>query len=230
LLVEEEAPFLNTYMYGETDCAGEGQSLTVLYCRWFRQDHHQLRALAEADDRIYRAGECLIIQHAVESDAGRWVCVANNTAGVERMDVVLHVTSPLNVVIQPSGQLTVDVGGKATFTCHVSGSSPHLPATRTWLKDGHVIGPGGETLVLDKVQREDAGMYQCLVRSEDDSAQSSVQLRLGGESLLKSVVTHYTLFMHSSYKSYPCNGPWRPISLRDVEAPTFSRQSPHRWR
>ncbi|XP_023724358.1 Down syndrome cell adhesion molecule-like protein Dscam2 isoform X2 [Cryptotermes secundus] len=150
--------------------------------RWFRQDHHQLRALAEADDRIYRAGECLIIQHVVESDAGRWVCVANNTAGVERMDVVLHVTSPLNVVIQPSGQLTVDVGGKATLTCHVSGSSPHLPATRTWLKDGHVVGPGGEALVLEKVQREDAGMYQCLVRSEDDSAQSSVQLRLGGES------------------------------------------------
>jgi hypothetical protein len=30
--------------------------------------------------------------------------------------------------------------------------------------------------------------------------------------------------------SYSCNRPWRPISLWDVEAPTFSRQSPHRWR
>jgi hypothetical protein len=29
---------------------------------------------------------------------------------------------------------------------------------------------------------------------------------------------------------YPCNRPWRPISLWDVEAPTFSRQSAHRWR
>jgi hypothetical protein len=113
------------------------------------------------------------------------VCVANNTAGVERMDVTLHVTSPLNVAIQPSGQLTVDVGGKAILTCLVSGTSPYLPATRTWLKDGHVIGPAGETLVLDKVQREDAGMYQCLVRSEDDSAESSVQLRLGGEPMCR---------------------------------------------
>jgi hypothetical protein len=28
----------------------------------------------------------------------------------------------------------------------------------------------------------------------------------------------------------PCNRPWSPIGLRDVEAPTFSRQSAHRWR
>jgi hypothetical protein len=29
---------------------------------------------------------------------------------------------------------------------------------------------------------------------------------------------------------YPRNRPWRPIGLWDVEAPTFSRQSAHRWR
>jgi hypothetical protein len=28
----------------------------------------------------------------------------------------------------------------------------------------------------------------------------------------------------------PCNRPWRSIGLWDVEAPTFSRQSDHRWR
>jgi hypothetical protein len=27
-----------------------------------------------------------------------------------------------------------------------------------------------------------------------------------------------------------CNSPWRPIGLWDVEDPTFSRQSAHRWR
>jgi hypothetical protein len=30
-------------------------------------------------------------------------------------------------------------------------------------------------------------------------------------------------------KSYPCGRPWRPIVLWDVKAPTFSRQSAHRW-
>jgi hypothetical protein len=28
---------------------------------------------------------------------------------------------------------------------------------------------------------------------------------------------------------YRCNRPWRPIGLWNVEAPTFSRQSAHRW-
>jgi hypothetical protein len=36
-------------------------------------------------------------------------------------------------------------------------------------------------------------------------------------------------FKLGSSKSCPCNGPWRPIGLSDVEAPTFSRQSAHRW-
>jgi hypothetical protein len=31
-------------------------------------------------------------------------------------------------------------------------------------------------------------------------------------------------------QSYSCNRPWRLIWLWDVEAPTFSRQSAHRWR
>jgi hypothetical protein len=31
-------------------------------------------------------------------------------------------------------------------------------------------------------------------------------------------------------QSYPCNKPWRSIVLWDVEAPTFSRHSAHRWR
>jgi hypothetical protein len=28
---------------------------------------------------------------------------------------------------------------------------------------------------------------------------------------------------------YPCNRPWSPIGLWDIEAPTFSRKSAHRW-
>jgi hypothetical protein len=31
-------------------------------------------------------------------------------------------------------------------------------------------------------------------------------------------------------KVVPVKGPWRAIGLWDVEAPTFSRQSAHRWR
>nr|CAD7442429.1 unnamed protein product [Timema bartmani] len=149
--------------------------------RWFRQDRHQLRVITETDDRMFVVGECLAILHVDEGDAGRWVCVANNTAGVERIDLTLQVTSSISIMIQPSGQLTVDVGGRAEMQCIVTGSLVHK-SSPTWLKDGHVIGPVGtslERLILENVQRDDAGMYQCIIRGEDDSAQSSVQLQLG---------------------------------------------------
>nr|CAD7589389.1 unnamed protein product [Timema genevievae] len=149
--------------------------------KWFRQDRHQLRVITETDDRMFVVGECLAILHVDEGDAGRWVCVANNTAGVERIDLTLQVTSSISIMIQPSGQLTVDVGGRAEMQCIVTGSLVHT-SSPTWLKDGHVIGPVGtslERLILENVQRDDAGMYQCIIRGEDDSAQSSVQLQLG---------------------------------------------------
>jgi hypothetical protein len=30
--------------------------------------------------------------------------------------------------------------------------------------------------------------------------------------------------------NYPCNSAWRPMRYWDIEAPTFSRKSAHRWR
>nr|CAD7193820.1 unnamed protein product [Timema douglasi] len=165
------------------------------YARWFRQDRHQLRVITEADDRMFVVGECLAILHVDEGDAGRWVCVANNTAGVERIDLTLQVTSAISIMIQPSGQLTVDVGGRAEMQCIVTGSLVHT-SSPTWLKDGHVIGPVGtslEKLILENVQRDDAGMYQCIVRGEDDSAQSSVQLQLGDEQDLFPLIAELTL-------------------------------------
>lgn len=91
--------------------------------------------------------------------------------------------SPLSVTLQTSGQLTADLGSRAELSCQVSGGSGGAGgAQRVWLKDGHVTGPSSaaqDLLVIPRVQREDAGMYQCIVRGEADSAQASVQLILG---------------------------------------------------
>jgi hypothetical protein len=36
-------------------------------------------------------------------------------------------------------------------------------------------------------------------------------------------------FVFTQSKAYPCNMPRRPIGLWDFKAPTFSKQSAHRW-
>jgi hypothetical protein len=48
--------------------------------------------------------------------------------------------------------------------------------------------------------------------------------QIDGETLLPII------YVYIKKQRYPFNGPWRPIRLWDVEAPTFSRQSAHRWR
>ncbi|XP_046406414.1 Down syndrome cell adhesion molecule-like protein Dscam2 [Ischnura elegans] len=167
-------------------CLAEGHPPPAI--RWFRQDRHQLHGLEE-DERVFRVAECLVILHAEEADAGRYVCVANNSAGAERVEVSLAVSSsPLAVSLHPR-HAVVDAGHRAEFRCHVSGARPG--ASISWLKDGQPVGgagsgpgsrvsvDGGERLVVDRVQREDAGMYQCMVRADEDSAQGSAELRLG---------------------------------------------------
>lgn len=44
------------------------------------------------DERVFRVAECLVLQHADDMDSGRWVCLVNNSAGVERVDFNLQVS------------------------------------------------------------------------------------------------------------------------------------------
>jgi hypothetical protein len=53
---------------------------------------------------------------------------------------------------------------------------------------------------------------------------------LKSDDKLDSCINIFTLrSILTELSGSPCNRPWRPIGLWDVEAPTFSRQSAHRW-
>lgn len=55
----------------------------------------------------------------------------------------------------------------------------------TWLKDGQRVERGSdakcEILHVPVVQREDQGMYQCVVSAEGETAHAVAELRLGGK-------------------------------------------------
>ena len=55
----------------------------------------------------------------------------------------------------------------------------------TWLKDGQRLERTSEInaqkLHIPSVQREDQGMYQCVVSAEDETAHATAELRLGGK-------------------------------------------------
>jgi Immunoglobulin I-set domain len=92
------------------------------------------------------------------------------------VETVLTVTAPLSARIDPPVQ-TVDFGRPAIFTCRFSGNPIK---TISWMKDGKTIDHKDGVLRIESVKKEDKGMYQCIIRNDQESAQASAELKLGG--------------------------------------------------
>lgn len=52
--------------------------------------------------------------------------------------------------------------------------------TISWLKDGKPLEHNEAVLRIEAVRKEDKGMYQCFVRNDQESAEASAELKLGG--------------------------------------------------
>ncbi|XP_072143985.1 cell adhesion molecule Dscam1-like [Dermacentor andersoni] len=156
-------------------------------------------------------GGPLLLHAAGTQDSGRYLCVANNSAGEDRAHTDLLVSVPLSARVDPSVQV-VDVGRSANLSCRVTGHPVHGVL---WTHNGRTITPSypsrsassssamrgsGEATVssdtallriavlsrdmlhITGVNRQDRGMYQCLVYNDRDSAQGSAQLVIGEDA------------------------------------------------
>nr|ACZ26466.1 Down syndrome cell adhesion molecule [Penaeus vannamei] len=144
--------------------------------RWFKVSEGGRKAAVELGDRVKQVGGTLIIREAKVEDSGKYLCVVNNSVGGESVETVLTVTAPLSAQVEPKVQ-TVEFGRPATFTCTYRGNPVK---SVTWLKDGIPLNHKEAVLRIDTVGREDKGMYQCFVRNDQESAQGTAELKLGG--------------------------------------------------
>lgn len=126
-----------------------GQTLCYLYCirmqkcteiqffffnRWFKVDGVGLRQVLPSP-KIKHHLEVLILQELLVEDSGIYVCIMNNTAGAERIEVNLTVRSSLDTLVTPSQQ-TIDLNQAAIFTCTVTGyPKQHV----YWIKNGQTL-------------------------------------------------------------------------------------------
>ncbi|XP_073812138.1 Down syndrome cell adhesion molecule 1 isoform X13 [Musca autumnalis] len=153
------------------------QAFPTPYFRWYKFIEGTTRKQAVVlNDRVKQVSGTLIIKDAVVDDSGKYLCVVNNSVGGESVETVLTVTAPLSAKIDPPTQ-TVDFGRPAVFTCQYSGNPIK---TISWLKDGKAIGHSDPVLRIESVKKEDKGMYQCFVRNDQESAEASAELKLGG--------------------------------------------------
>ncbi|XP_058460384.1 cell adhesion molecule Dscam2 isoform X34 [Malaya genurostris] len=153
------------------------QSYPVPIYRWYKYIEGTTRKQAVVlNERVKQVSGTLIIKDAVVDDSGKYLCVVNNSVGGESVETVLTVTAPLAAKIEPRTQ-TVDFGRPAVFTCKFSGNPIK---TVSWMKDGKSLGHSDAVLRIESVKKEDKGMYQCFIRNDQESAQASAELKLGG--------------------------------------------------
>ncbi|XP_066244770.1 cell adhesion molecule Dscam1 isoform X34 [Euwallacea similis] len=145
--------------------------------RWYKFIEGTSRKQAVAlNDRVKQVAGTLIIREAKVDDSGKYLCVVNNSVGGESVETVLTVTAPLKASIEPKVQ-TIDFGRPAVFTCKFEGNPIK---TVSWMKDGSKIDHTDAILRIEAVRKEDKGMYQCFIRNDQESAEATAELKLGG--------------------------------------------------
>ncbi|CAH0555675.1 unnamed protein product [Brassicogethes aeneus] len=152
------------------------QAYPVPLFRWYKFVEGTSRKQAvQLNDRVKQVAGTLIIREAKVEDSGKYLCVVNNSVGGESVETVLTVTAPLKAKIEPQVQ-TIDFGRPAVFTCKFEGNPIK---TINWLKDGKRIDHTDAVLRIEAVKKENKGMYQCFIRNDQESAESTAELRLG---------------------------------------------------
>ncbi|XP_071622127.1 hemicentin-2 isoform X2 [Heliangelus exortis] len=154
---------------------------------------------------LSRDGKQLEIQRAQLSDAGSYLCVASNVAGVTQLWYSLRVAVPPRITASPS-PLTVVLNDPVTLECDAIGTpTPVL----LWLKDGTPVpsvvagGPqilsDGRTLSLPTPRLEDSGTYTCVASSAvgEDRRETTLEVRLShgdlGEEEHSTVLVNQTV-------------------------------------
>nr|XP_036670165.1 Down syndrome cell adhesion molecule-like protein Dscam2 isoform X25 [Drosophila suzukii] len=175
--IDDEVANARGYVGRSLSLKCPAQSFPIPVYRWYKFIEGTTRKQAVVlNDRVKQVSGTLIIKDAVVEDSGKYLCVVNNSVGGESVETVLTVTAPLSAKIDPPTQ-TVDFGRPAVFTCQYTGNPIK---TVSWMKDGKAIGHSEPVLRIESVKKEDKGMYQCFVRNDQESAEASAELKLGG--------------------------------------------------
>ncbi|XP_019490993.1 PREDICTED: hemicentin-1 [Hipposideros armiger] len=153
--------------------------------------------LEDGHHKFLSNGRILQILNTQITDIGRYVCIAENTAGSAKKYFNLNVHVPPSVIGPNPENLTVVVNNFISLTCEVSGFPP---PDLSWLKNEQpiklntnaLIVPGGRTLQIIRAKVSDGGEYTCIAINQAGESKKKVSLTVyvppsikdhGGESL-----------------------------------------------
>ncbi|XP_062857960.1 hemicentin-1 [Trichomycterus rosablanca] len=115
----------------------------------------------------------LAIYGTVTEDAGSYVCVASNDAGVVERTVTLTLQSSPIFTVEPA-DLVVDSGSTVVLNCHAQGEpTPVIEWARQGrplLANERITLLSNGSLRLSSAQKEDTAKYECVARNLMGSA------------------------------------------------------------
>ncbi|XP_071783895.2 hemicentin-1 [Centroberyx gerrardi] len=124
----------------------------------------------------------LVIENVTMSDAGTYVCIAENSVGSIRALSFVRIREPPVLKGEAHMSQTVTQGSTAMLDCPVRGDpSPVL----RWLRDGRPLLRSlrlqtlhNGSLVIYSITAGDAGEYQCVAESEAGVAERTITLKV----------------------------------------------------
>ncbi|XP_027145831.1 hemicentin-1 [Larimichthys crocea] len=140
----------------------------------------------------------LAIYGTVGEDAGNYMCVATNDAGVVERSVTLTLQSAPTIIVEPV-ETVVDAGTTVVLNCQAEGEpTPMIEWSRQgrpMLGNGRFSTLSNDSLRISSAQKEDTAEYECVARN-----------------LLGSVLVRVTLTVrvHGGYSEW---AEWDPCSV-----------------
>ncbi|KAM4877133.1 hemicentin-2 [Thomomys bottae] len=133
--------------------------------------------------QVLEEGRVLQVSTADMSDAGSYMCVAENQAGSAEKLFTLRVQVPPRIMGLNPEKVSAIVNSSVSLTCEVHA---HPGPEVTWYKEGQAVPlgeevfllPGTHTLRLARVQPADTGRYLCDALNAAGRDQKVVQLRV----------------------------------------------------
>uniref|UniRef100_A0A8C4IV11 Hemicentin-2 n=1 Tax=Dicentrarchus labrax TaxID=13489 RepID=A0A8C4IV11_DICLA len=124
----------------------------------------------------------IIIENVTVSDAGTYVCIAENSVGSIRALSFVRIREPPVLKGEAHMSQTVIQGGSAVLDCPVHGDpSPVL----RWLRDGKALlrslrmqALHNGSLIIYSITAADEGEYQCVAESEAGTAERTITLKV----------------------------------------------------